>query len=113
MTFFWGLLAMAAGLAAGMVGFYFYFGGLALAFTGGQCDGAAVAIEALLVNSVVVAVLALAARLRRWNAIDYLALIWPSRRDLLLGLAVAVVLIAAMDGSSWLLGRGVVTPFQT
>lgn len=112
-TLGWGVLAMFVGQAVALLGHYFYFGGEIPDMTVvSKFDGGAVSIEALLANSVVVVVLILVARLARWNAIDYLALTLPRGRDLALGLGVTVILIAVMDGGSWLLGRDVVTPFQ-
>jgi membrane protease YdiL (CAAX protease family) len=111
-TFGWAVLAMLLGMAVAFVGFYVYFDGIPQAIDATKYDGGAVSIEALLTNTVVVLVLALASRLARWNVIDYLALIWPSRRDLVLGLGVTLLLIIAMDGSSWLIGREFVTQFQ-
>ena len=111
-TFGWAVLAMLAGQAAALVGLYSYFGGVPDLLAVSKYDGGAVSIDALLTNPVVVVVLVLAARLARWNAIDYLALTWPRWNDLVLGLGVTVILIGAMDGTSWLLGRDIVTPFQ-
>src|SRR5262245_28344806 len=111
-TFGWAVLAMLLGMAVAFVGFYIYFDGIPHAIDTTKYDGGAVSIEALLTNSVVAAVLAIASRLARWNVIDYLALTWPGRRDLILGLGVTLLLMLAMDGSSWLIGRDVVTQFQ-
>lgn len=112
-TFGWGVLAMLIGQVVAAAGLYFYFGGeMPDLLTVSKFDGGAVSIEALVTNTIVILVLVLAARIARWNAIDYLALTLPRGRDLALGLGVTVVLIAVMDGGSWLLGRDVVTPFQ-
>jgi len=111
-TFGWAVLAMLLGMAAAALGFYLYFGGFSEILSASQYDGGAVTIEATVTNVVVVAVLVIAARLARWNAIDYLALILPGRKDLLIGLGITILLMIAMDGSSWLLGRDMVTPFQ-
>jgi uncharacterized protein len=112
-TLVWGVLAMLVGQILAAFALYFYFGGeMPDLTTVSKFDGGAVSIEALVTNTVVFGVVALAARFARWNAIDYLALTWPSGRDLALGLGVTAVLIAAMDGGSWLVGREVVTPFQ-
>jgi len=112
-TLGWGVLAMLIGQVVAALGLYFYFGGEMPDLTAvSKFDGGAVSIEALVTNTVVFGVVALAARLARWNAIDYLALTPPRGRDLALGLGVTAILIAAMDGGSWLVGRDVVTPFQ-
>jgi membrane protease YdiL (CAAX protease family) len=111
-TFGWAVLAMLAGMAVALAAFYVYFDGIPVSVEAVKYDGGAVSIEALITNTVVVLVLALASRLARWNVIDYLALIWPSGRDLALGIGVTLLLMIAMDGSSWLIGRDVVTQFQ-
>ena len=59
-----------------------------------------------------IAALVIAARVRGWSAIDYLALRMPSRPELVFGIAVIVVLMAVLDTTTWLLGREIVTPFQ-
>lgn len=58
-----------------------------------------------------IAVIAMAVRLARCRFSDYLALVWPARQDLLLGLACIVVLLPLGDFASYLSGRDVVPPF--
>ncbi len=58
-----------------------------------------------------VAVLALAARLRRCGVSDYLALHWPERRDLWLGILILAVLLPLGDFASWMTGRDIVPAF--
>ncbi len=54
------------------------------------------------------AVIAIAARLARCSAVDYLALYWPKRADLIVGVVIIVVLLPLGDLSSWLTGRDLV-----
>jgi membrane protease YdiL (CAAX protease family) len=57
------------------------------------------------------AVIWLAVRLARWGFADYLALHWPDRRHLLLGLGCLAVLLPLADLSSWLMGQPIVPDF--
>ena len=94
-----------------------------LAFTGAwgemsAADAGKLASNALVLSSVAIVagaaeigVVALAIRLARCRFADYLALVWPSRTYLWIGLACLVVLLPLGDLSSWLTGRAVVPPF--
>lgn len=64
-------------------------------------------------NLVQIAVLALAAKLRRWPAIDYLGLVLPSRRETAIGIGCLIVWLLAADTATYLLGKDIVTPFQS
>jgi CAAX protease family protein len=75
-------------------------------------DGVLVTIFIAIANPVTIAVLAIAARIARSDVSDYFALKWPAARDLRLGIATLVVLIAAGDALLYLSGRDVVTAFQ-
>lgn len=57
----------------------------------------------------VLAVLWIAVRLARRRFASYLALRWPSRSDLLIGVAVSLAFVAAWDGLSYLTGH-VISP---
>lgn len=57
------------------------------------------------------AVIWLAIRQVRWSFADYLALVWPDRRHLLLGMACLVVLLPLADLSSYLAGQPIVPDF--
>jgi membrane protease YdiL (CAAX protease family) len=57
------------------------------------------------------AVIWIAIRRVRWSFADYLALVWPSRRNLFLGLACIAVLLPLVDLSSYLLGQPIVPDF--
>ncbi|MEP7030459.1 MAG: type II CAAX endopeptidase family protein [Pseudolabrys sp.] len=47
------------------------------------------------------------------SAAQYLGLIMPSRSEIVFGVAVTVALIIAGNILSWLLGKNIITPFQT
>jgi membrane protease YdiL (CAAX protease family) len=57
-----------------------------------------------------IAVITIAARFARCSVADYLALYWPKRADLIVGILIVVVLLPLGDLSSWLTGRDLVPP---
>ena len=57
-----------------------------------------------------IAVIAIAARFAGCPVVDYLALYWPKRADLIVGILFIVVLLPLGDLSSWLTGRDLVPP---
>jgi uncharacterized protein len=75
-------------------------------------DGKLVTLFILVSNPITIAVLWLAARLARASPADYLGLIWPKKRDVVIGLLWLVALIALSDVLLYLSGRELVTPFQ-
>ena len=54
----------------------------------------------------------LAARLRKWRARDYLALVPPRRAEVLFGIACLAALLIAFDLFTYLIGRDVVPSFM-
>jgi len=75
-------------------------------------DGATVTLFILVANPITIAILALAVRLAPAGQAQYLALALPSRRDLGIGLACLVALIAVSDAALYFGGYPLVTPFQ-
>ena len=75
-------------------------------------DGKLVTLFILVSNPITIAVLWLAARLARANPPDYLGLVWPSKRDVVIGLILLVGLIGLSDVLLYLSGRELITPFQ-
>ena len=75
-------------------------------------DGVLVTLFILVSNPVTVAVLVLAVRLAHADVAGYLGLIWPRKRDVIIGLVLLVGLIAISDALLYLSGRELVTPFQ-
>ncbi len=73
--------------------------------------GALIAAATLGAMPAAIAVLALAARKRGCSVVDYLALRWPSRGELLLGFIILAVLLPLGDFSSWMTGREIVPAF--
>jgi hypothetical protein len=76
-------------------------------------DGAAITLVIAVSTPVEVGLLALFARRAGANAAHYLGLVWPKRGELWFGLAAMAAMIVAGNVLSWLLGRNLVTPFQT
>jgi uncharacterized protein len=76
-------------------------------------DGILVTLFILISNPISVAILWLAVRLAKSNAVDYLALHWPNKRDVVIGLVVLVGIIALSDALLYLSGHALVTTFQT
>jgi uncharacterized protein len=72
-----------------------------------------VSLSAILTVPAQIGVVAFAIRRARCRFADYLALVWPSRTYLWIGLACLVVLLPLSDLSSWMTGRAIVPPFVT
>jgi uncharacterized protein len=120
---FWATLAWtAAALAAWVVVQFAVVAGLL--YSGNIADdasadeiaklashGAVLALVAILSAPAEIGVIALAIRFARCRFAEYLALVRPSRNDVLLGLACLVVLLPLGDVSTWMSGRGIVPPF--
>ena len=68
-------------------------------------DGATVTLSVLVLNPVTVGVLLLAIRVAGANPVEYLALVWPRTRDLIVGVVGIVIIIAATDAILYLSGR--------
>jgi membrane protease YdiL (CAAX protease family) len=75
-------------------------------------DGVAISLIIFVSTPVEVGLLALFARRAGTDIAGYLGLIWPRRGEIVFGVAAMVALIVAGNILSWLLGRGLVTPFQ-
>lgn len=76
-------------------------------------DGAAIIIIMLVATPVQLALLALMARQTGATVAGYLGLIVPRRADVAMGVIAIVVLVIVGNTVSWLLGKNIVTSFQT
>jgi len=119
-TLGWGVLAFLAWLAVQAILLIVFLvrwsaehPGQALDLSIVHSDAWLISLSVLLPAAVECAVLLLAARRTGWAAADYLALRWPRRGDLLLGIACTIVLMVGSDVLSWLIGRDVLPPFMT
>src|SRR5262245_23849 len=111
-TFGWALLAMLGGEVIATAIIYAWLGHLPDPTSGERFNVVSVSIEIIVVNIVVCLTVTLAARLKGWSPREYLALALPGPRTVIFGLGVAIVLVAALDTGSYLLGRDIVTSFQ-
>jgi membrane protease YdiL (CAAX protease family) len=75
-------------------------------------DGVVVTLIICISTPVQVLLLALMARQTGANPTDYLGLTLPRKADVVGGIIAVVIFVVLTDGISWLLGRGIVTPFQ-
>jgi len=76
-------------------------------------DGVTVTLFLLIANPIMIAVIALAVRCARAPFAEYLALTWPPRREVIVGIVALVAVIAIGDALLLLSGRDLVTSFQT
>jgi uncharacterized protein len=108
----WAVVAFLVGQFAALAFVVLWRAGRLNAILETPYDGVLVTLFILISNPVTIAVLVLAVRLARGNVADYLGLIWPRKRDVIVGLVLLVGLIALGDALLYLSGRELVTPFQ-
>jgi membrane protease YdiL (CAAX protease family) len=75
-------------------------------------DARYVSTTTLIANAIQVALLFGIARLARWRPTDYLALVWPSRREVAIGLIVFIALLPLLDAFAYLAGQPIIPPFM-
>jgi uncharacterized protein len=75
-------------------------------------DGTVVTLLVVIANPLTIAVLVVAIWIARARPVDYLALRWPTPRNLGIGLIGLAVLIVGSDASLYFSGYPLVTPFQ-
>ena len=112
-TFALAVFAVLAGQFTALLALTFWYGQTLGHLPNFSGDGAAITLIIAVSTPVEVALLALFATRAGANAVQYLGLTWPKRGELLFGLAATVAMIVAGNVLSWLLGRNLVTPFQT
>jgi membrane protease YdiL (CAAX protease family) len=111
-TFGWGLLALVVGQFAALALVVALNFGTLDAIVAAPYDGALVTLFIALANPVTIAVLVGAVATLRAPPAEYLALIWPDRRSVAIGMISLAVLIAGSDLLLYLGGYPLVTPFQ-
>ncbi|MBO0716544.1 MAG: hypothetical protein J2P55_04310, partial [Rhizobiales bacterium] len=111
-TLGWCIVAFLVGQFAGFAALLWLRGGDWDSVLQAPFDGVLVTIFIALSNPIMIGVLAIAVWLARSDLSDYFALQWPSARDLAVGIAALVVLIAVGDALLYLSGRDLVTGFQ-
>lgn len=112
-TFALAVFAVLAGQFTALLALTFWYGQTLGHLPNFSGDGAAITLIIAVSTPVEVALLALFATRAGANAVQYLGLSWPKHGELLFGLAAMVAMIIAGNVLSWLLGRNLVTPFQT
>lgn len=111
-TLGWAVLAFLVGQVVGAVVFVWWRAGSLNTLMATPYDGVLITFILLIANPITIAVIALAVRLARADFFDYLALVWPSRRLLAVGVTSLAALIAIGDAALYLSGEALVTPFQ-
>jgi membrane protease YdiL (CAAX protease family) len=109
----WAVVAFLVGQFAALAAIMLWRSGQLYAVLDTPYDGILVTLFILISNPISVAVLWLAVRLAKSNAVDYLALHWPNQRDVIIGLIVLVGIIALSDALLYVSGHALVTTFQT
>jgi uncharacterized protein len=111
-TLGWAALAFLAGQFIGFGSLLWFRPGVWNSILTTPFDGTLVTLFIAISNPVTVAVLMLAVRFAGANQAEYLALRWPARRDVAVGVGALIVLIALCDALLYLSGRTLVTQFQ-
>jgi uncharacterized protein len=111
-TLGWAILAFLAGQLVGLGVLLWQGAGAWTSLLETPYDGILVTLFIAISNPVTIAVIMLAVWFAHSDQADYLALKWPQRRDVIVGIACLVGLIAICDGLLYLSGRELVTQFQ-
>jgi membrane protease YdiL (CAAX protease family) len=75
-------------------------------------NGPLISLTSIISAVVEIAVLALAAKLAGWRPMDYLGLLMPSGRSILIAFALLIPFVLGYDALTWLLGKDIVSSFQ-
>jgi uncharacterized protein len=111
-TLGWAILAFLAGQFAGSVVLLWQRSGAWASLLETPYDGILVTLFIVISNPVTIAVIMLAVWFAHTDQTDYLALKWPHRRDVIVGVVCLVGLIVICDALLYLSGRELVTQFQ-
>jgi membrane protease YdiL (CAAX protease family) len=112
-TFCLGVIALLASQTAALAALSWWFGASLSGMPDFSGDGVAVTLVIAVSTPVQVALLMLFAQRAGVAATDYLGWIWPRRSEITFGVAAIVAVIVVTNIVSWLLGRGLVTQFQS
>jgi membrane protease YdiL (CAAX protease family) len=122
----WGLLGTIAWAAAGVCAWFAVQFAVIIAFIAWRNatapgtldmeqmanDGFLLAFVTILAAPAWIGVSVFAARLRKWRARDYLALVPPRRAEVVFGIVCLAALLIGADFITWLIGRNVVPGFM-
>ena len=111
-TLGWAFLAFAVGQLVALAVVIVWRAGTLSSLLESPYDGMFVSLFLFISTPITVAVLALAVWFARARFSDYLALEWPPTRDVVIGVALLIALIATGDAALYLGGRPLVTSFQ-
>jgi len=111
-TLGWAILAFLVGQFVGSGALLWQHSGAWSSLLETPYDGIAVTLFIAISNPITIGIIMLAVWLAHTSQVDYLALKWPQKRDVILGLIGLVVLIAVCDALLYLSGRDLVTQFQ-
>ena len=113
-TFLLGAVALLAGQLAALAALSWWFGASLDGMPNFSGDGVAVTLVIAVSTPVQIALLVLfAQRAGGGGASDYLGWTWPRRSEVVFGVAAVIAAIVVTNAVSWLLGRGLVTQFQS
>jgi uncharacterized protein len=112
-TFAWALTAFLVGQLAALAALLLWSHGDLYRMVASPYDGLVVTLSVLVLNPVSVAVLVFAARLRSAEPVEYLGLVPPRPRLVVIGLIGILVIIGLTDALLFASGRAIVSPFQS
>lgn len=112
-TFSLGFIALLTGQMAALAALSWWFGAKLSGMPDFSGDGVAVTLVIVVSTPVQVGLLALFAQRRGIGTADYLGWTWPRRSEVVFGVAAIIAVIVVTNIVSWLLGRGLVTQFQS
>lgn len=108
-----GLFALLAGQFAGLAVLTWYYGQSLRSLPNLSGDGVAVTLIIFVATVVQVSLLALFVQMRRGDVAQYLGLKLPRRADVVFGIGLMIAFIIIGNTLSWVLGRGIITSFQS
>lgn len=112
-TFGLGLAAMLAGQFAALLALAWWWDASLAQMPDFGGDGVAVALIIFVSTPIQLLLLATFAQRKGGDAVAYLGLTLPRRSEVVFGIMAIVALIVLGDTLSWLLGKNIVTPFQS
>ena len=107
-----GIIALLAGQLPGLAVAAWWFGATLASLPDLANDGVAAILIICISTPVQVLLLLLMARWKDSNAAQYLGFALPRKSDVVVGVIAVLIFILVVDGTSWLLGRDIVSPFQ-
>jgi CAAX protease family protein len=113
-TFGWSLLAYLIASVVAFVALYLWDPTtfrVDLDFSDAMKDAQYVSLTTIVTNVILVALLVVVIWIARAKAKDYLAMTWPSRQEVAIGLASLVILLPALDALAFVLGQPIIPSF--